>query len=455
MSKIFILSSNTSIDPYPVYPLGSAVIASALTAVGHQVRQLDYLVVGRSEDRLRNAITEFAPDFIGISIRNIDNVDSLTPESAWFLEKDKRLVDLIRQVTGVPIILGGPALSLLPEEISDYMGADYSVVGEGERVICELIQTLEEGHSAPRILNGGNRFLTGNEMCSPLWDEVLVNFYMERSGMVNFQTKRGCSYNCLYCNYRILEGNLFRPQDTKAVIDDIDRLKRFYGVGTIFFTDSVFNDAEGHYLKVAEELLSCGIGIRWSGFFRPQGISQKELALLKRSGLYAIEAGTDAGSDTALAELKKGFCFNDVIEFNNACVEEQIATAHYIMFGGPGETMGTVKEALRNIDKLKNCVIFAFSGIRIFPGTALYARAIQEGLLAEDAPLLRPVYYFSPHIAPQDMNEMIEKAFKGRREFIFPPSKGQSRIAIMNRFGYRGLLWDKLISFSKEKRSGK
>jgi len=455
MSRIFILSSNIATDPYPVYPLGTAVIVSALMAEGHQVHQLDYLAVDRSEDHLRRTITEFVPEFIGISIRNIDNVDSLTPGSDWFLEEDKRLVDLIRQVTSVPIILGGPAFSVIPEEILEYTGADYGVVGEGERVICDLIKTLAEGRSAPRILNGGNTSLTGKEMCSPQWDDALVDFYIKRSGMVNLQTKRGCSYKCLYCTYPNLEGNQFRPRDTKAVVDDIVRLKRSYGVETLFFTDSVFNDPKGHYLKVAEAIITRGIRIRWSGFFRPKGIAREELALLKRSGLYAIEAGTDACSDTGLANLKKGFCFDDVIEFNTACAEERIPIAHYVIFGVPGETEETVREGLKNINKLKNCVVFAFSGIRIFPNTALCARAVQDGIIDESTSFIKPIYYFSPHIVPRDMNEVIEKALKSRREFLFPPSKGRTLIATMNRLGYNGLLWDMLIPFSKEKRKAK
>jgi hypothetical protein len=45
------------------------------------------------------------------------------------------------------------------------------------------------------------------------------------------------------------------------------------------------------------------------------------------------------------------------------------------------------------------------------------------------------------------MNAKIVKAFHGRRDRIFPPSEGLIRMAAMNRFNYRGLLWDKLISF--------
>ncbi len=76
--------------------------------------------------------------------------------------------------------------------------------------------------------------------------------------------------------------------------------------------------------------------------------------------------------------------------------------------------------------------------------------AVRDGLLAEDAPLREPAYYQSPEIDAQVMNEMISASFMNRRDRVFPPAEGQKRLAIMHRFGYRGLLWDTLIRFPKE-----
>lgn len=452
MSRIFILSTNTSTEPYPVYPLGASVIASALMAEGHQVLLFDYLAGERSDARLKQSIDDFNPDFIGISIRNIDNVDSLTPESDWFLAEDKRMVQFVRQASGAPIILGGPAFSIMPEEIMDFLEADYGIVGEGEHLICALVRDINKGRSTPRITKSENSFLKGREMCSAYWDKSIMGFYLKKCGIINIQTKRGCPYNCIYCTYPSLEGRHFRVREPEAVVEDVERLKKYNNVDTIFFTDSIFNDPDGHYLRITEKLLLSDMDIRWSGFFRPQGLGRKEIALLKRSGLCAIEAGTDASSDITLSNLRKGFSFDDVLEFNRACIDEEMPTAHYIMFGGPGETIETLDKGLRNIDQLKGSVVFAFSGIRIFPGTGLLSRAIRDGVISENTSLLRPVYYFSPDIDHHAMNASIKGAFKRRRELIFPPSDAQIRIDTMHRFGYRGLLWDMLTPFYRQEK---
>ena len=318
MSNFFLLSSNVNTDPYPVYPLGMAVVATALVNAGHRVWQYDHLAAGCSDHELRKALKEFAPDFVGISLRNIDNVDSFSAKKEWYLTKIKMLVEIIRQETAVPIIVGGPGFSILPEEIINYIDADYGVVGEGERTLCDLITKLEAGHFAPRIIKNNKNLLTGSEMASPRWDKDLVNFYFKRSGMINLQTKRGCPYNCNYCTYPILEGRRLRTKEPEKVVEEIKQAKEMFGIDTIFFADSIFNDKSDHYLILAEAFLKQELDMRWYGFFRPQGIRTKELNLLKRSGLSAMEVGTDAACDVILAGLNKQFTIEDVTEFNRA-----------------------------------------------------------------------------------------------------------------------------------------
>ncbi|MEI8078417.1 MAG: cobalamin-dependent protein, partial [bacterium] len=83
MSRILLLSTNTAQAPYPVYPLGMATIAAALAAKGHEVRQLDLLAQALSAASLRQTVRDAAPDVIGVSLRNIDNVDSLSAADSW------------------------------------------------------------------------------------------------------------------------------------------------------------------------------------------------------------------------------------------------------------------------------------------------------------------------------------------------------------------------------------
>lgn len=447
MNKVLLVSTNTAITPYPVYPLGMACVASALEAAGHRVHQFDLLAANESDDKLHDFLYEYDPDYVGISLRNLDNVDSFTSETEWYLDRTKQLIEEIRKQSDVCIILGGPAFSIMPNEIIDYLGGDYGIIGDGERAICQLISFLNEKKKLPRIINGNRQPLKDAQMGPPSWVREMVRFYLDKSGMVNLQTKRGCPFMCVYCSYPTIEGHHFRYRDPRGVADEITRLRQDYGVERIFFTDSVFNDPAGHYLEIAEEIVSRGIDISWYGFFRPCRIESSDIKLLKRSGLQAVETGTDGTDDVTLTALNKGFLFSDVIAFHRACIAENIPIAHFVIFGGPDETVETVKRGIKNIELLKHGVVFAFSGIRIHPHTQLYDRALEEGLLPKTSSLLRPHYYFSNKIKRESMNETIASAFRGHRDRFFPPSEALLRMATMNRFGYRGLLWDRLVRF--------
>ena len=453
MSRIFLFSANVTTEPYPVYPLGMAVIAGALADRGHAVRQFDYLASGRSDAALTATLAEFAPDYVCFSLRNIDNVDSFSCESNWYLALARRQLELIRSLTAAPVIVGGPAFSIMPEAILGYLGADYGVIGEGEVKVCELVAKLEAGAAVAPLVGGDVPLLTGETQGSPLYVRELVEFYQGQSGMINLQTKRGCPFRCSYCTYPSLEGNTFRYRPAAAVVDDLAQAVRDHGVAKVFFTDSIFNDPAGNYLEVAEELIRRELPVKWCAFFRPQGLGRSEWQLLKRAGLYAAELGTDAASDATLAAMGKDLTFAEITAVNNACLAEEIPCAHFVIFGGPGETPATVEEGLENLAGLGPAVVFAFSGIRILAGTALQAQALAEGVLAADADLLRPCFYYAPQIDAAAMNTRIESAFRGRRDRIFPPSAGQEALGVMHRFGFRGILWDQLIAFGQSRRT--
>jgi len=426
----------------PVYPLGLAVVAAALSSAGHQVEQFDFLAAGQSLERLRARILAFGPGYVGIGIRNLDNCDSLTRTSYPALAE--QLVEVVRETPGIRVILGGSGFSLMPAELLALTGADHGVVGEGERAICRLIDQLESGQQPPPLLRD-TAPIAGADIVAPLFSAELVAFYRERSGMINLQTKRGCPEHCVYCNYPQLEGCRLRTMDPRAVVDTMERARREHQADHFFITDAFFNDKEGNHMAVVEEILRRELKVSWCCYMRPQGLERKAVALMVRAGLHAVELGTDAATDTTLAALGKDLTFAEVHAATAACAAEGLPCAHFVMFGGPGETAATLTEGLANLERLDRSVVFAFSGIRILPGTPLQALAIRAGIIARDTVLLEPAYYFAPGLDVAAMNEQIAQSFRHRRDRVFPPEEGLRRQQTLCRMGYRGLLWDTLL----------
>ncbi len=453
MARILLVSTNTTTEPYPVYPLGMGVVAAALMRAGHKVSQFDYLAAGQTMDALDAVLREFKPDMTGISLRNIDNVDSLSSDKNWYLAHVRDITRFLGE-QGQTVVVGGPGFSLMPEPVLEYLGADCGVVGEGEKKMVRLADMLANGETLPRLMRPETG-LDAPDMLSPAWDENILAYYLKQSGIANIQTKRGCDNRCVYCSYPAIEGGNVRPRDPLAVVEEMKELRDAFGVDFVFFTDSVFNDAGGLYLEVAEALAREDLGMNWSAFFQPTRIDTRTLRLLKRSGLASMEVGTDASTNETLRAMNKPFTFEDVRAFNETCVNERIPCAHFVIFGGPGETMKTIERGIDNLNSLDSCVVFPFSGIRLHKGTPLYARAIHEKVVPTNADLLMPHYYFSPMVDAAAMNLLLGQGFSGRRDRIFPPSDGQDRMNVLRRFGYRGLLWDTLISFPETVAHGK
>lgn len=448
--RVLLIATNTETEPYPVFPLGMAVIASALSSAGHDVHQVDCLASGGGHEEVRRFCRDFTPEAVGISLRNVDNVDSLTAHEHWALEGVREMVAFIRSLSPAPVFMGGPGFSLMPGKILDYTGADYGVTGEGEAACCELLDLLSQGQTPPRVMKGKKR-LTGQDIHGAAPDPQILDYYLQESGIASIQTKRGCPNACSYCTYPALEGTKIRAREPGAVVDDIERLLKDHEVNELFFTDSVFNDNEGHWLRLAEEMAHREIKIPWSGFFQPTEMRREELKLCKRTGLKAVELGTDAASDATLKGICKRYDFATVERVNALCVSEQMPCAHFIIMGGPGETELTVREGLNNMERLDYSVVFVFLGIRVYPDTLLLRQAIREGILPPETNCIEPTYYFSPHIDAKKVEDQLTQAFKGRRDRLFPPSKGQEQIAVMRKFGFRGILWDTLIRFPKNR----
>ena len=451
MSRVLLISTNTCQDPYAVFPLGMATVAAALIEAGHQVAQFDWLVAGCVPEALSTAIATLGPDVVAVSIRNIDRIDSLVEsDDGWELRGAREVIALVRKQINVPILIGGPAVSIMPREVRDYVNADSAIVGEGERPIVEAVEAIAQGQPVPDVWPIGPERLSGAGQCSPCFTSSLLSFYRNASGIIGLQSKRGCSYHCCYCTYPSLEGPCFRPRPVEAVVADMERLKRDFQVDTVFFADSVFNDPAGHYLELVEALATRELGMKWAAYFSPMGMNREAVTLCKRAGLYAVELGVDAASDTTLRGMGKVFQWAEVREATEMLSQSRIACGNFIIFGGPDETEATIQEGLDNIAALEHCVVFGFSGIRIYPGTPLHRRALAEGVVQESDSLFEPVYYVSPKVDKAWMDRRVTDAWARRQDRIFPPEQGVRVTSKLRAVGWKGLLWERLIQFPPE-----
>jgi radical SAM superfamily enzyme YgiQ (UPF0313 family) len=235
------------------------MVAAALRNAGYDVHQFDFLQNNMSLASLGDEIKSTAPDIIGMSIRNIDNVNLLNEEQ--YINVVRNIVRKIRQETKAPVVLGGPGFSIMPEVILREVGADYGIVGEGESLLVEFVANAARGAYPQNGCIRASSRLQGEEIPSAHYDSSLMKFYLKNGNVASVQTKRGCTHRCVYCTYPLLEGSTIRYRDPKNVVDDIELLVDTHKAKYIFFTDSVFNDDQGQYLDVVHEMKKRGISV--------------------------------------------------------------------------------------------------------------------------------------------------------------------------------------------------
>ena len=138
--RILLISPNREKRPDPVFPLGLGYLAAAIKARGWPVRISDLCFSPDWKESLLQDLRSFNPDYIGLSIRNVDNVTF--PATVSYLPFIKEVLRVCREASAAPIILGGSGFTLMPALILDYLKADYGIVGEGEKSLVVLLERL-------------------------------------------------------------------------------------------------------------------------------------------------------------------------------------------------------------------------------------------------------------------------------------------------------------------------
>ncbi len=445
--KILLISPNTLTVPYPVYPLGLDYVAGAV-AGRHQVQIADMNMLSR--DGLARLIREFSPEIIGLSCRNIDNTEAGAP--LFFINGYRELVTWLRQHSEAVIVCGGSGFTIMPEEIFTAIGADYGIIGEGERfgLLVDALADGEDGTDLPGVLSArqqGKTPLPWNGSWTRAFGSTSrYRFYLEKGGMLNLQTKRGCSFHCIYCPYPHIEGNKHRLSAPEEVGRTALRLQEA-GARYLFITDSAFNSDIKHSLDVARAFKRIGIKIPWGGFFAPVRMPADYFTVMKKAGLQHVEFGTESLSDRMLQSYRKPFRTRDVFAAHRQAREAGLHVAHYFLMGGPGESTSTITESLDNIENLKKTVLFFFIGIRIYPRTALYDIALGEGKITANMNMLKPVFYEADDIDREAIVALVTARAGRRINWIIGSGGARSAATVskMHDRGYTGPLWEYLV----------
>jgi radical SAM superfamily enzyme YgiQ (UPF0313 family) len=422
MSKVLLINTNTEKSPYPVPPLGLCIIASVIKN-GHEVMVYD----GTFDEgnSLIGLLSDFKPDYIGATIRNIDDMDVVNPTS--YIESIKRkFINPILESGNASLILGGSGFSILPKFFLDHYSSDYGVAGEGETIFPDLLSCLDQGgdpSTVPGVLTrdnaGGMPHRTFDMMHLPFSEidrKIDYSPYRGR-GSYPIQTKRGCAHRCVYCTYNRIEGCRYRKRHPAHIADEIEQAQQRLGPLTFEFVDSTFNDPSGHAEAICRELAGRKLGLRLRTMgINPCNASSDLFDLMCSSGFTQIDCTPDTASSHMLKSLKKNFTLSDLIRNAKLVREFDMPTMWFFIFGGPGETEETIRETFAFIDSYVRGkdMVHMTCGLRIYPWTDLHRLALEEKIIEPDDTLADARFYFSKELGKDKLISMINEASRIR-----------------------------------------
>ena len=400
--RTLLISANTEKINMPTLPMGLGCVAAAVKAAGHPVRFLDLMGVEDWRALLGEALAGFAPEVIGISIRNIDDQDSLNPR--FLLEEARAVVACCRAKSDAPVVLGGAGYSIFPESVLDYTGADMGIQGEGEAAFVRLLARLEaqqpladvpglyvrgRGLQAPRSFDPA---LDRMPLPGPdLFDTRLAEnpaYYLP------VQTRRGCPLTCSYCSTPTIEGRLIRRRSADKVVASLARW-RAAGFRQVFFVDNVFNLPPGYARDLCERITSAGLDIHWRCILYPGQVKEDLVQAMARAGCREVSLGFESGAQPLLDAMRKRFRTEDVRNASRLLADYGIRRMGFLLLGGPGETRTSVAESLAFADALGLDAVKLTVGVRIYPYTELARIAMREGVIDAGSDLLQPRFYIA------------------------------------------------------------
>jgi len=349
------------------------------------------------------------------------------------------------------LILGGSGFSIFPEELFALTGVDYGIAGEGEKPMVALLNALQAGGKVdgiPGVVYRAENGSVGTTVCRlsgvfdsiPYHDPRVLQAYAQHGSLPGIQTQRGCPLKCCYCTYPVIEGRRSRFRSGDQIVEELRQLSA-HGMRYAFFVDSVFNTKTSHVVETCEALIRAKLDMQWECFLRPGAVTKELLQLMKQAGLRHIEFGSDSFSDTTLASYGKSFTFEEILKASQLANEVGVQYSHFLIFGGPGETVETVEETLARAATLPAAFFFATIGMRIYPDTDLWRQLEPErdGETATDY-LVDPRFYIAPGLTAQALHERLRQLQRTVSNWIIgdPPAAFSNALTKLRQRGVRG-----------------
>jgi len=341
--------------------LGLQVLAR-LTPPGHTVEIIDEIFGFDASDRL---IRRGRYDLVGLT---------------GYTSGATRAYEIAAQCRreGIPVIMGGPHASAMPEEAAGHV--DAVAVGECDGIWGEILADAAAGRLRPRY-EGGLTPIDGPGGGRAAQDLQPVNGRYDVAGL---QTSRGCPVGCEYCSVTRFNGAPIRRRSIDEIVDEWNATTRPF----VFVVDDNFFGVGPQHAAWAKELLRQIIrrGRRRLWFSQTtinMGEDEEGLRLAYKAGCRGMLIGFETLNRESLKDYHKGINRNNVHRYKelvDGFHRAGISVFGAFIIGADQDDEETVAETAVQAVKLGIDTI-QITNLTPLPGTRMYERFLEEGRL--------------------------------------------------------------------------
>ena len=427
-------------------PLGLGYLASSLRENGHEPYIFDMAV----EDEPLAAEIERAEE--AGRPYHLVGITATTPliEDAW---KAARTV----KKYGLPTLLGGPHLMLLPLESMERPEVDFVLQGEAEFTIVELVDALEHGKDLGRVpglfwRKDGNVVVNPpaplvddlDSIPFPAHDLYKIEKYTNLQPLTDgldkharsytIITSRGCPYHCTYCS-KPITGDTWRGRSVDNIIEEWRWLVKGLGATEIGVTDDIWNLKRDRAKELCRRLIEEGLNtVPWVTVhgMKVNNTDQELFHLMKAAGCKRVGFGVESGDPWILKHvIKKSQTLDMVRDAFRWAKTAGLQTMGFFIFGMPYETEETMERtiqfALELDPDLANFMLAA-----PFPGTELWNMVVESGgqVMAQNWQDLAIHSDHARFVMPGYHPELVVRKWKEayRRFYLYRPKRVWQKI---------------------------
>lgn len=332
--------------------------------------------LGYSLRQVEKKIREWGPDLIGISMLTFG-----------YKHNYLKINELKKNFPNIPIVVGGPHVSLLREKtLAECEGIDFGVVLEGEYILLELcegkkvakIAGLIYRDDAEIIYNGDRPFIEElDKIPFPRYEKFELHKYIREIPII---TSRGCPFQCTYCAVRNVIGNRFRARSASNVVDEMEYWYH-RGYRQFNFLDDNFTLIKRRVYEICDGIKKRGLKnlfLQCSNGVRADRVDRELLERMKDIGFRSLAFGVESGNDRILKRMKKAESVQTIEKaIKNAC-ELEYDVALFFVVGTPGETIQEVWDSIRIAQKYPVMKV-NFYNLVPYPRTELFDQIQEKG----------------------------------------------------------------------------